>query len=165
MSIEKNAAFGDMSDLLNANMDDLEALPPLAVPPSGHYTLRVVAETANKEGKEYIATKFSVISVNEVKDAAEADDVKPGQMFNNSTYLRKKDGTTNTTAIAAFRTFLDPFKIALFPDQAVTVGELMSRLADGVDISASLTRTARRDPTGEVLEDQYNFRLKDVTVI
>lgn len=166
MSLDRNAAFGDMADLLAASMDELDALPPLAIPPTGRYVLNVICEAAAKEGREFIASKFSVITVEEVKNADEADEVKPGQLFNNSTYLKKKGSDeVNKTGIAAFVSFMEPFKVAFFPDQSVTVGEMMQRLSDGVQISATVVRTARKDAGGEIIDDQYNFRLKDIVVL
>ena len=39
-----NALFGDMDALMNASMDEIDDLPPIGVPPTGHYNLLVSAE-------------------------------------------------------------------------------------------------------------------------
>ena len=165
MTQERNAAFGDLNDLLDARMDDIDELPPLAVPPTGHYTLTFSMEQKEHEGKEFLAAQFTVIGINSVKDEDQAGEVKVGQQFGDRTYTKTNAGDVNKVGIAALKTRLMPFAISLFGEGSnPTFGEVVEKL-QGVEFTAGLVRTARKDKSGEVVEDSYNFRLKDIIVL
>ena len=79
-----NAAFTDFDSLLNSSMDDLDDLPPVGVPPTGHYTLVVSAErvTPTEAGKnEYIKFSYEVEAINEVKTPEEESQAAAGMKF------------------------------------------------------------------------------------
>lgn len=93
--------FQDFDALLSANMDDLDDLPPMGVPPTGHYNLEVTAErkqNADKTG-EYVQFSYEVMAVNEVKNAEEADQAAPGMKFSERFSPFKKDGTVNELSL------------------------------------------------------------------
>lgn len=159
--LSKNAAFGDIDDLLDATMDDLDGLPPLAVPPTGIYTLSVTIERKPLNDKDALVTAFKVIGITEVADETEASDVVVGQLFQNGTYTKTKEGKTNEFGIAAFKDSLVPFAQHFFPDswKTLPVRDIIDKVNE-LNISARIVRTLRKGT-----DDQYNFRLKEVIVL
>lgn len=159
MTTNSNAAvFEDIDALLNASMDDIEDLPPIGVPPSGHYNLEVTATREQSQDKksEYIKFSYSVLAINELKNPEEAADAAEGMKFDNIFSPVKKDGTPNTTSIGLLKQALAPFKEHF---GTTTVGETMANI-NKVAIAASLVR--RQDKREE---DRYRFALKDVIVL
>jgi len=155
-----DALFDSVDDLLNASMDDLDDLPPVGVPPSGHYNLTVtfgVKEIGEGDKKkEVIAADYVVDAVNELKDKEEADDVKPGQAFSEFFHLTKKDGTKNTFGIGTLKERLKPFAERF---NTTNIGELIKEVKQ-VSIAATVIRKVNKKN-----EDQYNMNLKDVIVL
>ena len=91
-----NKAFADLDSLMDASMDDIDDLPPVGVPPTGHYNLLITASReASQAGSEYIKFSYEVEAVNEVKDAAEESQAAVGMKFTQIFSPFKKDGTVN----------------------------------------------------------------------
>lgn len=159
--LSKNAAFGEIDDLLDATMDDLDGLPPMEVPPTGIYTLSVTVERKNQNDKDALVTAFKVIGITEVADDTEAGNVQVGQIFQNGTYTKTKEGKVNEFGIAAFKDSLVPFAQHFFPDSWKTtpIRDVIEKVNE-LNISARVIRTLRKGT-----EDQYNFRLKEVIVL
>jgi hypothetical protein len=164
-NMERNAAFGDLNDLLDAQMDDFDDLPSYAVPPTGNYTLGMTIEKDQKDGKEFLSQKLTVIGINSVKDEEEASEVKEGNMFTNSLYTMKNDGSVNKVGIAAFITGLRPFAIHFFGEGSnPRTSEVLEKCVD-VTFTANLKRKQRKDRNGDIMEDSYNFQLSDIIIL
>lgn len=154
----KNESFDDIDALLNAQMDDLDDLPPMGVPPSGHYNLKISMErtTVGDDNRDVIKTTFVVTAVNELKNPEDAGEVAIGQTFTEMFGMKKKDGSVNTFGIAALKERLKPF---VEPAQTTNIGELIAWVKE-IDIGATLKRTVNKKN-----EDQYNMRLSDVIIL
>lgn len=153
-----NAAFADMDALLAANMDELEDLPPMGVPPTGFYTLSVSVERKpNKEKTgEFFQFTYEVVEVGEVKNAEEADQAAPGMKFSDRFSPFKKDGDVNTWGIGFLKEACKPYQAHF---GTATVGETLMNI-NSVVITAELTRRAdKNDP------ERFNFSLKNVIVL
>ena len=154
-----NAAFTDFDSLLNSSMDDLDDLPPVGVPPTGHYTLVVSAErvTPAEAGKnEYIKFSYEVEAVNEVKNAEEESQAAAGMKFSQIFSPFKKDGTVNDFGVGFLKEAIAPFA-AHFGTRGI--GEALQAI-NKVTVAASLIRKQdRKDP------ERFNFSLKDVVVL
>lgn len=160
--LSKNAAFADVDDLLNATMDDLDGLPPLAIPPTGLYTLQVSISREVQNEKDALVTKFKVIGISEVADESEAGEVVVGQLFQNGTYTKTKDGKVNEFGIAAFKDSLVPYAKHFFGDQfgSVSVAQIIEKVNE-LTIAAKVVRKQRKGGA----DDEYNFRMKDIIVM
>lgn len=153
-----NAAFADMDALLAANMDDLEDLPPMGVPPTGFYTLSVTCNRKPNKDKtgEYFEFAYEVVEVGEVKNAEEADQAAVGMKFSERFSPFKKDGDVNEWGIGFLKEACKPFQ-QHFGVQ--TVGEVV-QMINSVVITAELSRRAdKKDP------ERFNFSLKNVIVL
>jgi hypothetical protein len=154
-----NAAFTDFDSLLNSSMDDLDDLPPVGVPPTGHYTLVVSAErvTPTEAGKnEYIKFSYEVEAVNEVKNHEEESQAAVGMKFSQIFSPFKKDGTVNAFGVGFLKEAIAPF-VAHFCTR--DIGEALQAI-NKVTVAASLIRKQdRKDP------ERFNFSLKDVVVL
>lgn len=154
-----NAAFTDFDSLLNSSMDDLDDLPPVGVPPTGHYTLVVTAErvTPTEVGKnEYIKFSYEVEAVNEVKNPEEESQAAAGMKFSQIFSPFKKDGTVNDFGVGFLKEAIAPFA-AHFGTRGI--GEALQAI-NKVSVAASLIRKVdRKDP------ERFNFSLKDVVVL
>jgi hypothetical protein len=160
--LSRNAAFDNVDDLLAAGMDDIDELPPLAIPPTGNYTVKVTIERKEVSGKDALVTSYSVVEIGEVADEAEASEVVIGQQWQNGCYVKKKDGKPNETGIAMFKTSLVPFAQHFFPDtyKSVAIGEVVGKVQE-VLVNMSLRRVQRKDAD----EGEYNFRIKSLIVL
>ena len=159
MNTNSNAAvFEDIDSLLNASMDDIEDLPPIGVPPTGHYVLEVTATREQSQDKksEYIKFSYVVVTVNELKNPEEAADAAEGMKFDNIFSPLKKDGTANTLSIGLMKQALLPFKEHF---GTTTVGETIGNI-NKITIAANLVRRQDRKD-----EDRYRFALKDVVIL
>lgn len=153
-----NDALVDFDALMNASMDDLDDLPPVGVPPTGHYTLEVTAsrETSESSGNDFIKFQYEVKEVNEVKDPAEAADAAVGMKFSQMFSPFKKDGTVNDFGVGFLKEACAPFA-AHFGTTAM--GDTIAAI-NQVTVAATLTRKKdRKDP------DRWNFSLKDVVIL
>ena len=154
-----NAAFTDFDSLLNSSMDDLDDLPPVGVPPTGHYTLVVSAErvTPAEAGKnEYIKFSYEVEAINEVKNPEEEAQAAAGMKFSQIFSPFKKDGTVNDYGVGFLKEAIAPFA-AHFGTRGI--GESLQAI-NKVTVAASLVRKVdKRDP------ERFNFSLKDVVVL
>ena len=154
-----NAAFTDFDSLLNSSMDDLDDLPPVGVPPTGHYTLVVSAErvTPTEAGKnEYIKFSYEVEAVNEVKNPEEESQAAAGMKFSQIFSPFKKDGTVNDFGIGFLKEAVAPFAASF---GTIHLGESLQAISE-VTVAASLIRKQdRKDP------ERFNFSLKDVVVL
>lgn len=154
-----NAAFTDFDSLLNSSMDDLDDLPPVGVPPTGHYTLVVSAERVTPteaDKNEYIKFSYEVEAVNEVKNPEEESQAAAGMKFSQGFSPFKKDGTVNDFGIGFLKEAIAPFA-AHFGLSGI--GETLQAI-NKVTVAASLVRKQdRKDP------ERFNFNLKDVVVL
>lgn len=150
--------MSSFDDLMDMSMDDIEDLPPIGCPPSGHYNLLV---TASREGgkdgnSEYIKFKYTVEAINELRDNLEASQAAVGQNFTEMFSPLKKDGTANDWGMKYLKQAMAPFA-AHFGGQ--NFAEVLASI-NNVSIAASLTRTRdKKDP------DRFNFRLADVIIL
>jgi hypothetical protein len=154
-----NKPIADLAALMDASMDDIEDLPPMGVPPTGHYNLTVTAERVDptEAGKNpYIKFGYVVTAVNEVKNEAEAAQAAIGMKFTEMFSPLKKDGTANETGISFLKARVEPFSNHF---GLTTMGESIAAI-NAVDIAATLVRRPdRSDP------ERFNFTLKDVIVL
>lgn len=157
---ENSALFANLDALLDASMDDLDDLPPVGVPPTGHYNLTVtfgIKEIGEGESKkEVICAEYCVDAVNELKDEAEASEVAVGQKFMEFFHITKRDGTPNTFGIGKLKESLKPFV-----ERAGTsnIRELINTVNQWA-ITAELKRKV--NPKNE---DQFNMSLKNVVLL
>ncbi|HEY9658641.1 MAG TPA: hypothetical protein V6C65_09335, partial [Allocoleopsis sp.] len=86
--------FGSVDDLLNASMDDIDDLPPMGVPPTGHYNLDATIEktTIGDDDREVIIAKFVIDEINEIKEGEDPSEAAVGQQFTIFFHVLKKDG-------------------------------------------------------------------------
>lgn len=153
-----NAVLNDFDSLMDASMDDIDDLPPIGIPPSGNYDLTVTAsrEQSQSGGNDYIKLAYEVTNVNEVKEEAEAAEVKAGQKFSELFSPFKKDGTVNEYGLGALKERLKPFA-AHFGTSAI--GGIIEQMQQ-VNLTATLVRTANKKEEG-----RFNMRLKDVVIL
>ena len=147
-----------MDALLGAMMDDLDDLPPMGVPPSGHYNLTVTFDIKKigDDNKEVIAAEYTVDEINELKDEAERGDVAIGMKFTEFFHVKKKDGSTNTFGIGKLKERLRPF--ASLADEK-SVGGIINAVKQ-ISVAATIKRTVNKKN-----EDQFNVDLKDIVVL
>jgi hypothetical protein len=150
--------FATMDDMFDATMDDLESLPPVGVPPTGHYNLSVTAERKMSKDatSEYVQFNYKVEAVNEVKDEAELVQAAEGMKFSQMFSPLKKDGTVNEWGVGFLKEAIAPFA-AHFDTKGIGAAILQ---INNVTIAATLVRKVdKRDA------DRFNFSLKDVVVL
>ena len=152
-----NKAFADLDSLIDASMDDIDDLPPVGVPPTGHYNLLITASReASQAGSEYIKFSYEVEAVNEVKDAAEESQAAVGMKFNQIFSPFKKDGTVNEYGLGFLKEACAPFAAHF---GTAKMGDTIAQI-DKISVAASLARRKdKRDP------DRWNFSIKDVVVL
>lgn len=158
---DNGIVFEDLDALLDASMDDLDDLPPVGVPPTGHYNLTVTfGITTVKEGtddeKDVPTASYVIDEINELKDPDEAEEVKVGQQFMEFFYVTKKDGSKNVFGIGKLKQALAPYQEML---GTKVVRELVQGVKE-IKIAASIKRTVNRKN-----EDQFNMQIKDVVVL
>lgn len=154
-----NAAIRDIDALMDASMDEIDDLPPVGVPPSGHYNLKMSAErvTPVEEGKnEYIKFSYEVEAINQLDNETEADQVAVGMKFSQIFSPMKKDGTINEFGIGLLKEAVAPFSAHFGTSK---MGETLGQI-DGISVAASLSRTKDKKDA-----ERFNFRLKNVTVL
>ena len=154
-----NAAFTDFDSLLNSSMDDLDDLPPVGVPPTGHYNLVVTAECVDPEEADknpYIKFSYEVEAINEIKNPEEEAQAAVGMKFSQIFSPFKKDGTVNDFGVGFLKEAIAPYA-AEFDTSGI--GETLQAI-NKVTVAASLIRKKdRKDP------ERFNFSLKDVVVL
>ena len=153
-----NDAIRDLDSLMDASMDDIDDLPPVGVPPSGHYNLLVTAERKENKEKtsEYIQFSYEVEAINEVKDSAEEAQAAVGMKFSQMFSPIKKDGTINEFGIGFLKEAVAPFSAHF---GTTKMGDTIAQI-NKISVAASLTRRVdKRDA------DRFNFNLKDVVVL
>jgi hypothetical protein len=155
---QSDLQFENIDALLDASMDDLDDLPPVGVPPSGHYNLTATfgIKEIGEEKKQVIAVDYIVDAINELKDEDERGDVIVGQQFTEFFHLTKKDGGKNTYGIGTLKQRLAPYSERFGETK---IGELVKQVKQ-VAITASLVRKVNKKN-----EDQYNMQLKDVVLL
>jgi len=152
------ATFADLDALMNASMDDIDDLPPVGVPPTGHYTLVVSAsrEASETSGNEYIKFSYVVEAVNEVKNPEEEKQAAAGQKFSQIFSPFKKDGSVNEYGIGFLKEACAPFA-QHFGTKAL--GDTIAQI-DKISVAASLLRKQnKKEP------DRFDFSLRDVVVL
>ena len=150
--------FADLDAVLDAQMDDLEDLPPVGVPPTGHYNLCVSAERKTNEAgtSEYIQFTYVVEAINEVKNPAEEKEAAVDQKFTQNFSPMKKDGTVNTWGIGFLKEAVAPFSAHFCTSK---IGATLAQLQN-VSVAATLVRRInKKEP------DRFDFNLKDVVVL
>jgi hypothetical protein len=153
-----NDAIRDLDSLMDASMDDIDDLPPVGVPPSGHYNLLVTAERKENKEKtsEYIQFSYEVEAINEVKDSAEESQAAVGMKFSQMFSPIKKDGTINEFGIGFLKEAVAPFSAHF---GTTKMGDTIAQI-NKISVAASLTRRVdKRDA------DRFNFNLKDVVIL
>lgn len=153
-----NAAIRDLDSLMDASMDDIDDLPPVGVPPTGHYNLSVTAERKENKDKtgEYIQFSYEVEGVNEVKDPAEETQAAVGMKFSQMFSPIKKDGTPNEYGIGFLKEAVAPFSAHFGTPK---MGETIAQI-NKVSVAASLVRRVDKKDA-----DRFNFNLKDVVIL
>lgn len=153
------ATFADFDDVMNAGMDDIEDLPPVGVPPTGHYNLTVSAEIkATDAGKQYVRFSYEVTAVNEVRTEAESSQVQPGMKFSDNFHPTKKDGTINEWGVKFLKQAVAPYAAHFGTNKmSDTIAQI-----NKIDVAATLLRKIKKVPNGE---DEITFRLEDVTIL
>jgi hypothetical protein len=153
-----NAAIRDLDTLMDASMDDIDDLPPVGVPPSGHYNLLVTAERKENKEKtsEYIQFSYEVEAVNEVKDSAEESQAAVGMKFSQMFSPIKKDGTINEFGIGFLKEAVAPFSAHFNTSK---MGDTIAQISK-ISVAASLTRRVDKKDA-----DRFNFNLKDVVIL
>jgi hypothetical protein len=147
----------NFDDLMDMDMTEIEDLPPMGVPPTGHYNLLVTAtREARDEGNEYVKFSYTVESVNEVKNPAEESQVAVGMKFTEFFSPLKKDGTVNEFGMKFLKQSMAPFAAHFGGSSFSAVLESINK----VSIAASLVRIADKKEA-----DRFNFRLSDVIVL
>ncbi len=152
------AAFQDLDALMDASMDDIDDLPPVGVPPTGHYGLIVSAtrEVSETSGNEYIKFSYEVESVNEVKDPEEQSQAAVGQKFTQIFSPFKKDGTVNEFGLGYLKEACAPFAAHF---GTPTMGASIAAI-EKISVAATLVR--RQDKKDK---ERFNFNLRDVVVL
>jgi hypothetical protein len=152
------AAFSDLDSLMNASMDDIDDLPPVGVPPTGHYSLQVTAtrEASESSGNEYIRFSYIVEAVNEVKNPEEEKQAAAGQKFSQIFSPFKKDGSVNEFGIGFLKQAVAPFS-AHFGTSSL--GDTIAQI-DKITVAASLVRRQNKKEA-----DRFDFSLQDVVVL
>jgi len=148
----------DMQALLGAQMEDIDDLPPVGVPPSGHYELEVTCSLEDNKAKtgQYFKWSYEVTAVNQVANEAEAEEVKVGTRFMDPISPFKKDGQPSEYGMGKLKELVAPYA-AHFGDTAI--GEAVQKI-NKIRIVAELKRRAdRNDP------EQFRFDLKNVVVL
>ena len=158
MSENNDVVFADIDDLLNASMDDLDDLPPIGVPPSGHYNLTVSfsIEEVGDDKRKTIFARYIIDAINELKDEDDRSDVTLGQTFREGFYLTKKDGTPSKFGMGTLKARLAPHAARF---NTTNIGELISQI-NQVAITATIKRTVNRKQ-----EDQFNMQMKDIVLL
>ena len=153
-----NATFTDLDSLMDAQMDDIDDLPPVGVPPTGHYNLSVSAErVSNKDATgEYIKFSYVVEAINEIKNQEEESQAEVGQKFSQNFSPIKKDGTVNEWGMGFLKEAVAPFSAHFGTPK---MGETIAQI-NQVSVAATLVR--RVNPKES---ERFNFNLKDVTIL
>jgi hypothetical protein len=147
----------NFDDLMDMQMDAVEDLPPMGVPPTGHYNLLVSASREEKDGgNEYIKFSYTIESVNEVKNPAEETQAAVGMKFTEFFSPLKKDGTVNEFGMKFLKQTMAPFAAAF---GGSSFSDVLANI-DKVSIAASLVRVKDKNDS-----DRFNFRLSDVIVL
>lgn len=148
----------DMQTLLSAQMDDIDDLPPVGVPPTGHYNLEVTCTLEQNKEKtgQYFKWAYEVKAINEVKNEAEVGEVSVGTQFSDRISPFKKDGTPNDFGMGKLKEMVVPYATHF---GVSNMGEAI-QLINKVDITAELKRRPdRNDP------ERHNFNLDNVVVL
>lgn len=150
--------FEDMDQLLDADLDDLDDLPPVGVPPSGHYnlTMSMSIEQVGEEKRDVIFASYVVDAINELKDDTEREEVAIGQQFREGFYLTKKNGEKNTFGIGTLKERLAPMAARF---GTTSIRDLIEQTKQ-VAITAKVIRKVNKKN-----EDMYNLSLKDIVVL
>jgi len=143
--------------LLSMDMNDIEDLPPMGVPPTGHYNLEVSASRNERDGGgEYVQFSYTVTGINEVKDPAEENQVAVGMKFSEFFSPLKKDGTTNDVGMKFLKQTIMPYAVHFEAKSFETALQAVDKVA----VAATLVRRVdKKDP------DRFNFSLKDVVIL
>lgn len=158
MSNENGVVFDDIEALLDASMDDLDDLPPVGAPPSGHYNLTVSLniEKIGDPEKDVVVAEFVVDAINELKDEEERSEVAVGQQFKQFFHLTKKDGTANKFGVGSLKQLCGPFAERLGTKNMREIINGVKQMA----ITATIKRTVNRKN-----EDQFNLTVKDIVLL
>lgn len=149
--------MANFDDLMDMSMDDVEDLPPVGVPPTGHYNLLVTATREVKDGgNEYIKFNYTVEAVNEVKTPSEQTEAAVGMMFSEFFSPLKKDGAVNEFGMKFLKQSMAPFAAHFGGSSFAEVMDSINR----VSIAATLIRIKDKQDAS-----RFNFRLSDVIIL
>lgn len=144
-------------DLLSMDMTSIEDLPPIGIPPTGHYNLEVTGSRETRDGGgEYIKFAYTVMSVNEVKDPLEESQAAVGQNFVEFFSPLKKDGTVNEFGMKFLKQTMQPYADHF---GGGNFGEVLNQV-NKVAIAATLVRRVDKKDS-----DRFNFNLRDVVIL
>jgi len=153
-----NAAIADIDSLMDASMDDIDDLPPIGVPPTGHYNLCVTATREQNKDKngEYIKFAYEVEAINEVKEPGEEAEAAVGMKFTQMFSPIKKDGTPNEFGIGFLKEAVAPFSAHFgTPQMGASIAQI-----NRVSVAATLVRRVDKKD-----KERFNFSLKDVVIL
>lgn len=149
----------DLDALLDMAMDDIEDLPPVGVPPTGHYNLLVSATrvTPDEAGKNpYIKFAYEVTAVNEVKNPDEANLAAVGMTFTKNFSPVKRDGTVNDIGLKLLKKECAPYAAHFGTSSISSTVEALKT----VEVAAAIVRKQdKRDA------DRWDVYLNDVTIL
>lgn len=152
------SAITDLDALFNANLDDIDDLPPVGCPPTGCYNLLVSAtrEASKESGNEFVKFSYEVTAINEVKNPEEANQAAVGMKFTEFFSPFKKDGTPNEWGQKFLKQAIKPFAEHF---GARSFGEALAQI-NKIEVMAVLVRVVdKKDDT------KINARLSDVTIL
>lgn len=151
-------------DLLTADFGDLPESATYRIPPTGVYGFKVTASVQmSKKSNPMVVAAYELLFIEKVQDGETAPIV--GDKF--SSYMT----WNNEYGMKALREFLAPF-VKHFNTGAITqlCGTLGNAEAPGepgliteTTFVAAFTRTPRKDK-GVIVDGEYNFRFRDVTI-
>lgn len=147
----------DMQALLAASMDDIDDLPPVGVPPTGHYDLDVSVTLEDNKDKtgQYFKWAYKVDAINQIADEAEAADVAVGTIFIDRVSPFNKAGEPNEFGMGKLKQLCAPFAQHL---SAKGIGDVVQQI-NHLKVSAELKRSPdRKNP------EQWRFNLTNVVV-
>lgn len=150
-------SMNEFDQLMNMAMDDVEDLPPIGIPPTGHYNFTVTATRESKDGgNEFVKFTYTVDAVNEVKNTAERDQAAVGMNFVEFFSPLKKDGTRNEWGMKFLKATVQPYASHF---NTTNFNKTIAAI-NSVAVAATLVRTVDKKDS-----DRFNFRLADVVIL
>lgn len=140
--------------VFDRQLEDLAELPSYTPPPTGSYNLAISVGMKVVNKKPAVEASFKVRDIVEVADAAEAEQVKPGQEFSILFILRKDDGSANEFAEGKMREFLGE----LAPHfNTNNIKDLVGGMVKEWEATATVKRKVNRKDA-----DRFDVDVKDI---